>query len=136
MVCACAKCQVCFLKRFIFCSFFRRQTLCGTLDYLPPEMVEGREHNEKVDLWSLGVLCYEFLVGVPPFEDHTSYKATYKRIARVDLHFPDHVSDDAKGLITKVRLSFSCLHLLIFSCCNMRRKSDCRYRKFLNMHGF
>ena len=30
----------------------RRMTLCGTLDYLPPEMVEGREHNEKVDYWN------------------------------------------------------------------------------------
>jgi aurora kinase len=41
----------------------------STLDYLPPEMVEGKDHNEKVDLWALGVLTYEFLVGVPPFED-------------------------------------------------------------------
>ncbi|KAL2920301.1 spindle assembly checkpoint kinase [Polyrhizophydium stewartii] len=79
----------------------RRQTLCGTLDYLPPEMVEGKEHNEKVDLWSLGVLCYEFLVGVPPFEDHRSYKETYRRIAKVDLHIPDHVSPEAKDLITR-----------------------------------
>lgn len=47
----------------------RRTTLCGTLDYLPPEMVEGREHGAKVDLWALGVLAYEFLVGKPPFED-------------------------------------------------------------------
>ena len=46
----------------------RRATMCGTLDYLPPEMVEGSSHDEKVDLWSLGVLCYEFLVGKPPFE--------------------------------------------------------------------
>ncbi|KAH9952577.1 kinase-like domain-containing protein [Lactifluus volemus] len=36
----------------------RRTTLCGTLDYLPPEMVEGREHNEKVDYWALGVLTF------------------------------------------------------------------------------
>jgi aurora kinase len=50
----------------------RRQTLCGTLDYLPPEMVEGREHNERVDYWALGVLTYEFLVGNPPFEDTKS----------------------------------------------------------------
>ena len=51
----------------------RRTTLCGTLDYLPPEMIEGKEHNEKVDLWALGVLTYEFLVGVPPFEDLAGY---------------------------------------------------------------
>ena len=46
----------------------RRRTLCGTLDYLPPEMVEGREHDSAVDNWSLGVLAYEFLTGGPPFE--------------------------------------------------------------------
>ena len=47
----------------------RRKTLCGTLDYLPPEMVERKDHSEKVDHWALGVLAYEFLVGKPPFED-------------------------------------------------------------------
>jgi aurora kinase len=31
-------------------------------------MIEGKEHNAKVDLWALGVLTYEFLVGSPPFE--------------------------------------------------------------------
>ena len=41
----------------------RRKTLCGTLDYLPPEMVEGAPHDASVDVWSLGVLCYEFLYG-------------------------------------------------------------------------
>ncbi|CAM9698360.1 unnamed protein product [Phaeothamnion confervicola] len=79
----------------------RRTTLCGTLDYLPPEMVEGREHDEAVDIWSLGVLCYEFLVGVPPFEAE-GHNATYRRISRVDLHVPAHVSDEAKDLITRL----------------------------------
>ena len=46
----------------------RRQTLCGTLDYLPPEMVDDLPHDNKVDIWSLGILCYEFIVGNPPFE--------------------------------------------------------------------
>uniref|UniRef100_A0A2I3TU63 non-specific serine/threonine protein kinase n=1 Tax=Pan troglodytes TaxID=9598 RepID=A0A2I3TU63_PANTR len=59
----------------------RRTTLCGTLDYLPPEMIEGQIHDEKVDLWSLGVLCCEFLVRKPPFEANT-YQETYKRISR------------------------------------------------------
>jgi len=46
----------------------RRTTLCGTLDYLPPEMIENKEHDHSVDNWSLGVLAYEFLCGAPPFE--------------------------------------------------------------------
>ncbi|KAJ2215157.1 spindle assembly checkpoint kinase [Coemansia sp. RSA 487] len=77
----------------------RRRTLCGTLDYLPPEMVEGRDHSASVDLWSLGVLAYEFLVGVPPFEVMDSHKATYRRIAKVDLHIPAFVSSEAANLI-------------------------------------
>jgi len=79
----------------------RRTTLCGTLDYLPPEMVEGKAHDEKVDLWSLGVLCYEFLCGKPPFEAESN-QDTYKRICKVDLRFPSHVSDAAKDIIVKL----------------------------------
>jgi serine/threonine protein kinase len=37
-----------------------------------PEMIEGQTHDEKVDLWSLGVLTFEFLVGKPPFEASAS----------------------------------------------------------------
>ena len=36
--------------------------MCGTLDYLPPEMIVGQPHDDKVDIWCLGILCYEFLV--------------------------------------------------------------------------
>lgn len=81
----------------------RRNTLCGTLDYLPPEMVEGREHDEKVDIWSLGVLLYEFLYGCPPFEAE-GHSATYRRISRVDLRFPrtPEVSPEAQDLITRL----------------------------------
>ncbi|KAJ6580972.1 kinase-like protein [Mycena capillaripes] len=80
----------------------RRMTLCGTLDYLPPEMVEGKEHNEKVDHWALGVLTYEFMIGAPPFEDRSSVNNTYRRIAKVDLKFPATISADAKDLISKL----------------------------------
>ncbi|RMX51356.1 hypothetical protein pdam_00011381, partial [Pocillopora damicornis] len=79
----------------------RRTTLCGTLDYLPPEMIEGKAHDEKVDLWSLGVLCYEFLVGKPPFEADGHHE-TYRRISRVDLKFPSYVSEGARDLISKL----------------------------------
>ncbi|KAI3369889.1 hypothetical protein L3Q82_024703, partial [Scortum barcoo] len=81
----------------------RRSTLCGTLDYLPPEMIEGKTHDEKVDLWSLGVLCYEFLVGKPPFETQT-HEETYRRISRVQYTYPPHisVSAGAKDLIASL----------------------------------
>jgi hypothetical protein len=53
-------------------------------------------------------------VGVPPFEDHTSFKATYKRIAKVDLRIPDYVSREAKDLITKVCIPLGFyVHVLI-----------------------
>ncbi|XP_061487198.1 aurora kinase A isoform X2 [Rhineura floridana] len=79
----------------------RRSTLCGTLDYLPPEMIEGRTHDEKVDLWSLGVLCYEFLVGKPPFEAQTNQE-TYRAISRVEYKFPHFVTEGARDLISKL----------------------------------
>ncbi|KAI5612748.1 aurora kinase A [Silurus asotus] len=79
----------------------RRSTLCGTLDYLPPEMIEGKTHDEKVDLWSLGVLCYEFLVGNPPFETK-SHEETYRKISRVEFTFPSHVSEGARDLISRL----------------------------------
>ncbi|OQR95282.1 aurora-like protein kinase [Achlya hypogyna] len=79
----------------------RRRTLCGTLDYLAPEMVQHQPHDEAVDIWTLGVLMYECIVGQPPFEaDGTA--ATYERILRVDLHFPDHVSAAAQDLLRQI----------------------------------
>jgi len=79
----------------------RRTTLCGTLDYLPPEMIAGDEHDANVDIWSLGVLLYEFLVGHPPFEAK-GHSETYKRILAVDIKFPASISDGAKDLIIKL----------------------------------
>lgn len=79
----------------------KRTTLCGTLDYLPPEMVRGNPHTKNVDLWSLGVLCYEFLVGSAPFHCET-YDGTYSKIMKADYKIPDHVSKAAANLISKL----------------------------------
>jgi len=77
---------------------YRRTTVCGTLDYLAPEIVLGKHHDKKVDNWSLGVLAYEFIVGRPPFEADGD-KATYLRIKAGELHFPSHVSSAAEDFI-------------------------------------
>ena len=82
----------------------RRNTMCGTLDYLPPEMLKGASkdnyYTEKVDLWSLGVLTYEFLVGEAPFED--TQVMTQRKIVRGEYTVPGFVSAEAKDLIKRV----------------------------------
>ena len=52
-------------------------------------MFSGEYHDEKVDLWALGVLCFEFLEGKPPFETD-NHQNTYNRITRVDIQWPKH----------------------------------------------
>lgn len=78
-----------------------RKTMCGTLDYLPPEMIEGKQYDDSIDQWCLGVLCYEFLVGSPPFEAEDSEK-TYERIRRIEVRYPSFMSSGAKDLISKL----------------------------------
>ncbi|KAH8265285.1 hypothetical protein KR038_003398 [Drosophila bunnanda] len=78
-----------------------RMTLCGTVDYLPPEMVQGKPHTKNVDLWSLGVLCFELLVGHAPFYSK-NYDETYKKILKVDYKLPEHISKAAGHLISKL----------------------------------
>ena len=84
----------------------RRTTLCGTLDYLPPEMVKGQTHNHTVDLWGIGVLCYECLDGKPPFLAET-YEETYKKITRARYSYPDFISEGARDIISKVNFPTS-----------------------------
>eukprot|EP00116_Pleurobrachia_bachei_P015942 sb/3476204/ len=75
--------------------------MCGTLDYLPPEMIVGQPHDDKVDIWCLGILCYEFLVGDPPFMTD-EHEETYNRIVNTAVEFPDYVSKLARHFISSI----------------------------------
>lgn len=80
----------------------RRMTYCGTLDYLPPEMVEQRAHDHTVDLWTLGVLIYEFLTGSPPFEAASNLE-THRKIVTVNYTIPrNSMSELAADLIGRL----------------------------------
>ena len=76
----------------------RRKTLCGTLDYLSPEMIEGRPHDGGVDRWAVGVMMYEMLTGHCPFVTDT-YQDTYKRICKVAVAWPKAGSSSGGGAV-------------------------------------
>lgn len=61
----------------------RKKTLCGTPNYIAPEILNKKGHSFEVDVWSIGCIMYTLLVGKPPFET-SSLKETYDRIRKCD----------------------------------------------------
>lgn len=82
----------------------KRKTFCGTLDYLAPEMLVEDSYDKSVDIWALGVLMYECLIGTPPFEVPESVEETHARITSGEVHFPEEpaLTRDAKDLICQL----------------------------------
>lgn len=82
----------------------RKRTICGTPNYIAPEILDGGSHGHsfEVDTWSLGVILYTLLVGKPPFETN-DVKATYRKIRNISYTFPAdvHISPEAKNLIQR-----------------------------------
>jgi polo-like kinase 1 len=82
----------------------RRRTVCGTPNYIAPEVLEKKNgHSYEVDIWSLGVVMYTMLFGRPPFET-ADVKLTYKRIKMNSYSFPENIKVDstAKKLISSI----------------------------------
>ncbi|XP_065164493.1 serine/threonine-protein kinase polo isoform X2 [Atheta coriaria] len=76
----------------------RKKTLCGTPNYIAPEILTKKGHSFEVDVWSLGCIMYTLLIGRPPFET-SSLKETYSKIKKCDYKISNNISENSKHLI-------------------------------------
>jgi len=79
----------------------RTYTLCGTPEYIAPEVLLNKGHGKPVDWWTLGILIYEMIVGQPPFCDEEPM-GIYQKILAGKIYFPKYFDKNAKALVKKM----------------------------------
>ena len=84
--------------RLIDSNIILFRTVCGTPNYIAPEILNNLGHSFEVDMWSIGCILYTLLVGKPPFETKT-LEDTYKRIKDCNYTIPSQFPRAAENLI-------------------------------------
>ena len=79
----------------------KRQTFCGTYEYMAPEIFESENYYSAVDVWSLGILLYELFHGTSPFVGNSIF-SIYKNIIKESIRFSDDFDDLGKQLVTQI----------------------------------
>lgn len=77
------------------------QTMCGTPNYISPEVAMRSAHGLEVDVWGLGCMLYTLLTGKPPF-DTKAIKSTLTKVVMADYELPSYLSPEARDLIDRL----------------------------------
>jgi protein kinase A len=88
------------LTDFIFTKQIenRSYTICGTNEYMAPEVILKKGHHWAVDWWALGILIYEMSCGFDPFYDEDPF-IIYSKICKGKVTFPRFIDKDAASII-------------------------------------
>ena len=78
-----------------------RKTVCGTPIYLAPEIIKEQGHDERVDIWCIGVLLFELITGNVPFQGK-DIETLKNNILHLKIDWPKEMNPDAKDLISKI----------------------------------
>ena len=79
----------------------KRTTVCGTPIYLAPEIIKEEGHDERVDIWCIGVLLFELITGNVPFQGN-DIETLKSNILKIRIAWPREINSDAKNLILKI----------------------------------
>ncbi|KAH8556170.1 kinase-like domain-containing protein [Umbelopsis sp. PMI_123] len=79
----------------------KTNTVCGTVEYMAPEVLMEMHYDQTVDWWSLGVLMYDMLTGSPPFGGNNR-KKTMENILKKKLNLPYYMTPDAKDILNRL----------------------------------
>ena len=80
---------------------YKRTTICGTPIYLAPEIINNTGHDEKIDIWCVGVLMFELMTGQAPWKGEDVHTVK-NNISQLKINWPKNMDKDARDLISKI----------------------------------
>lgn len=111
-------------------GYLRTNSICGTRNYLPPEMLRGKTYSMEADMWSLGIMVYRLICGCFPF-DAPRTKEVFKQVRYEAVQIPDVLSLEARSLIENLLAKDPATRLSVEQCMDHPFFADIDFARML-----